>query len=429
MANSIQIAKAYSLRPLFTAILAVAMAFTLSCSGDDDGGGGSGNGGSSTPTPCEGGTVKIGTQTWQKCNLNVEPTTGNSSCYYDNCTYGRLYDFEAAMSVCPPGFHLPTIVEWDVLKNFIQNNKGCTGCMAKHLKSKNGWFENGNGLDSYGFSAFPGGYRYGNMPVEGGRGGNWWSANEDYSFQSHDVCSVHMSYGKDDVDMGGGGIRSGDMLSVRCLQDGNSSSSVQSDPVYGPSVDYEGETYQTVVIGTQTWMTRNLNYDVSGSECHKEDPANCEKFGRLYDWATAMALDSSCNRTYCASQIDAKHQGICPSGWHIPSDADWNTLIKFADPNCDSICDGNKLRSTRLWDLLCNGGGKGTDDFGFSAVAGGQYYGGWVSIGRAGYWWSSLQDPRPTWENWAYQMYIATPNSKVFNTFKNTKNSVRCLKN
>jgi len=60
-------------------------------------------------------------------------------------------------------------------------------------------------------------------------------------------------------------------------------------------------------------MAENLNYNVSGSECYEDDP-NCAKYGRLYNWATAMALPSDCNSKSCASQISEKHKGICPSG-------------------------------------------------------------------------------------------------------------------
>ncbi|MCL1956595.1 MAG: hypothetical protein FWF63_04675 [Fibromonadales bacterium] len=148
-----------------------------------------------------------------------------------------------------------------------------------------------------------------------------------------------------------------------------SSSSVptQSSIIPGPSVSYGGETYKTVKIGTQIWMARNLNYDASGSKCHDYKPANCDKYGKLYDWATAMALDANCNTNSCAFQINPKHQGICPDGWHIPNNADWDKLVLYVDgangtsSPYNSPTAGRYLKATGGW----NSNGNGDDTYGF----------------------------------------------------------------
>ena len=199
--------------------------------------------------------------------------------------------------------------------------------------------------------------------------------------------------------------------------------------------------YKTVVIGTQTWMAENLNYAVEGSKCFGEDgevlqivdweemrngnpitktlsnaevQANCNKYGRLYDWATAMALPPSCNENSCSSQVQPKHKGICPSGWHIPSIDDWEKLLCYvANENGFSLYDeygsflwaeetlgrlGRYLKATSGW----NDNGNGTDQYGFSALPGGvgiplslfygndypDYFYGVVDIG---YWWSASE--------------------------------------
>jgi len=83
----------------------------------------------------------------------------------------------------------------------------------------------------------------------------------------------------------------------------------------------------TVKIGDQVWQKCNLNVNpgTGKSVCYDNKPENCDKYGRLYDWETAMALPSgSCWSERCASQVSAKHRGLCPSGWHIPNDADWD---------------------------------------------------------------------------------------------------------
>jgi uncharacterized protein (TIGR02145 family) len=129
--------------------------------------------------------------------------------------------------------------------------------------------------------------------------------------------------------------------------------------------------YKTIPIGDQVWMAENLNYNVSGSKCYNNKPVNCDKYGRLYDWATAMG-------------IDAKHQGICPVGWHIPSDADWNKLINF-------VGNSTKLKAQSGWNDYEGKSGNGTDEFGFLALPSGNGYSGdrFYDVGISAYWWSS----------------------------------------
>jgi uncharacterized protein (TIGR02145 family) len=69
-----------------------------------------------------------------------------------------------------------------------------------------------------------------------------------------------------------------------------------------------GQDLETVKIGEQEWMKHNLNTFADSSYCYKNDPKNCEVFGRLYDWETAMT--------------------ICPAGFRLPTDEDWTTLTE-----------------------------------------------------------------------------------------------------
>ncbi|MDR1759802.1 MAG: fibrobacter succinogenes major paralogous domain-containing protein [Fibrobacter sp.] len=122
--------------------------------------------------------VTIGTQTWMAENLNYATASG-SWCYDDNpsnCeTYGRLYGWEAAMTACPMGWHLPNNEEGNVLGDIA----------GAQLKSKTGW----NGADDYGFNALPGGNRdsFGRSSwyEDVGRCGFWWSATEYNSDYAH----------------------------------------------------------------------------------------------------------------------------------------------------------------------------------------------------------------------------------------------------
>jgi uncharacterized protein (TIGR02145 family) len=202
-------------------------------------------------------------------------------------------------------------------------------------------------------------------------------------------------------------------------ESGSSPGGGQGNP--GPSVTYEGETYQTVVIGTQTWMARNLNYAVAGSKCYDDDTANCSKYGRLYDWATAMALPACGYGTSCGSQIGAKHKGICPSGWHIPSDAEWSALTSYVGSNA-----GTKLKATSGWNSY-SGVPAGTDSYGFAALPGGygSSNGYFLNVGYNGFWWSASERGA----NNAYYRIVDYGNEGVSysNRNKDYLFSVRCL--
>jgi len=127
---------------------------------------------------------------------------------------------------------------------------------------------------------------------------------------------------------------------------------------------------------------------VEGSKCYNNQESNCDTYGRLYDWATAMNLPSGCNTSYCTSQIGAKHRGICPSGWHIPGDDEWETLTDFV-----GIAGGTKLKAASGWNSY-SGIPQGTDAYGFSALPGGSgnFFGSsFDEVGYFGSWWSASE--------------------------------------
>gem|GEM_PF-2615796 len=107
-----------------------------------------------------------------------------------------------------------------------------------------------------------------------------------------------------------------------------------NDSVQYGSLNYAGQTYKTVTIGSQTWMAENLNIKVDSSwlasdpHSTRESPRTSDigaVFGRLYDWGAALMGPSpdSCGI--------ARHpsQGICPCGWHLPSDSEWTILSDY----------------------------------------------------------------------------------------------------
>ncbi|MDR0516805.1 MAG: hypothetical protein LBH25_07130 [Fibromonadaceae bacterium] len=192
---------------------------------------------------------------------------------------------------------------------------------------------------------------------------------------------------------------------------------------YG-SVAYGGKNYKTVEIGTQTWMAENLNYNAAGSKCYKNQESICDIYGRLYDWATAMGIDVKYNNELYNSELleiviwdenyEKKYQGICPNGWHIPSGSEWNQLWS-------STISVTRLKAASGWD----NNGNSTDDYGFSALPGGDGYG----IGTSGYWWSSSEGNRDNnWDN-AYRIaiYDSEQSWYGYSTQKRELLSIRCV--
>jgi len=177
---------------------------------------------------------------------------------------------------------------------------------------------------------------------------------------------------------------------------------------YG-SVTYAGQAYKTVKMGTQTWMAENLNYNASGSKCYDDKPTNCEKYGRLYNWATANE--------------------ICPPGWHIPSNADWDKLFRYAD-GTDSTSSPYKSKTAGEYlkapDMTML---KASDNYGFLALLGG--YGSpdnyFEDIGVVSYWWSADENN----DHLAYYrtVYFYNENANWNSSDKSNLYSVRCLQN
>ncbi len=183
----------------------------------------------------------------------------------------------------------------------------------------------------------------------------------------------------------------------------------------------DGQTYKTVVIGTQTWMAENLNYAVDSSWCYENSADNCAKYGRLYQWASAMALPAAYNEATWGGS-DANHQGVCPAGWHIPTNAEWTTLENTVGG--ENVA-GTALKSTSGWDE----GGNGTDAYGFSALPAGNRYNYSGSFGDVGYranFWSATE--YGTGYAYGRYLYYGRAHMDAGYEYKHDPFSVRCLK-
>jgi uncharacterized protein (TIGR02145 family) len=206
-------------------------------------------------------------------------------------------------------------------------------------------------------------------------------------------------------------------------------------------VTHGGETYEAVLIGKQTWLTRNLNYETptGRSTCYGDDENNCEIYGRIYDWADAMDIPErfnyegwNVNTTYDKHE---RRQGICPAGWRIPERGEWGELNSYAGLAQGGIV---PLLATKL---LAESAGyyyPGTNDYGFSAL----------SVGSE--WWATNEvydvEVSRKWDRAYVFRFTTVPSGLVLteitdevkHIFHNpydssldfiNKNSVRCIKN
>jgi uncharacterized protein (TIGR02145 family) len=205
--------------------------------------------------------------------------------------------------------------------------------------------------------------------------------------------------------------------------------------VCGESVSYQGYDYTTVLIGEQCWFAENLrneNYDngdaipsnlsdsdwgntTSGATAvYDESASNLETYGRLYNW---YAVDDE--------------RGLCPSGWHVPTDGEWMTM-EMALGMSESAANGTgwrgmdqgtQMKTTYGW----NGGGNGTNSSGFSGLPGGARgsSGNFYGAGGDGYWWGSSPDGSSAWDRYLDDYYEG-----VYRNLINPRSgfSVRCVR-
>ncbi|MBO7501184.1 MAG: fibrobacter succinogenes major paralogous domain-containing protein [Fibrobacterales bacterium] len=164
---------------------------------------------------------------------------------------------------------------------------------------------------------------------------------------------------------------------------------------YGSMTDRrDGQIYKTIVIGSQTWMAENLNYDYRidgvsyGNWCYGDSARYCSVTGRLYTWGAAMDTAA----TGCGDGIDCAAdtgmvRGVCPDDWHLPSRAEWDTLFAAVGGG------PSELKSQTGWRTNWRLDGYGNDAFGFSALASGWRKLDGDIVGAGGYanFWSSSE--------------------------------------
>jgi uncharacterized protein (TIGR02145 family) len=169
----------------------------------------------------------------------------------------------------------------------------------------------------------------------------------------------------------------------------------------GAGVTFNGYTYSSVILGNgQEWMAENLRTNsyangdpipnvttpnqwanlTTGAWAHYNNDSQYESpFGKLYNW-----------------YVVADPRDVCPSGWHVPAESEWNTLINYLDPNVDEASSpntaGGKMKTTTGWNDYDGQSGNGTNESGFSGLPGGYLSYNqevFIKMDTLGHWWSS----------------------------------------
>lgn len=386
-------------------------------------------------------SVKIGTQFWTAENLNVStfrngdtiPEARNYEelskfikneqpawCYYNfdknnGLKYGKLYNGYAvsdSRGIAPNGWHIPVYKEWMQLSFYIGDENS-----GKKLKSQSGWKNwesggefisckncedaskeykkicpvckgtnyngktpvikrNGNGTNDYKFSSFPSGTTLYDEFHGIGESAQYWCSE----FDNGGTCKGITIEGDDALKYSNHGLV--EYAAIRLVKDYNIN--------YNSIIDQRNnKNYKTNMIGTQTWICENIDvstfrngdpipeanseeeWEKAGEEkrpmsCYYNfDKTNGEKYGKLYNW-------------YAANDS----RGIAPEGFHIPSDTEWDQLVKYLgeDP-------GTKMKVNNGWENF----GSGSNESGFSGLPAGWATsdGTFEKIEYATAWWSS----------------------------------------
>lgn len=214
---------------------------------------------------------------------------------------------------------------------------------------------------------------------------------------------------------------------------------VNKDYQYGTMTDpRDGQTYRTTKIGNQIWMAENLKfgkftngepdavlvknlYNENGcninNNSREQYASDCERYGRRYSWTAAMNLNFQLRSIKVSErEIWLEHQGVCPEGWHIPNNADWQELINFIKSQEGEDNVATSLQSIHGW-----GPGR-LDKYGFTAFP----------IFDGALFWSVDEYNTAQYEerfNHAYILYLKKNSVELATVTKEEKLYVRCIQN
>ena len=204
-------------------------------------------------------------------------------------------------------------------------------------------------------------------------------------------------------------------------------------------------TYHIAKVGNQYWLKENINIGArinildgnssfqnqenfsSGIQkyCYDNNEILCATYGGLYQWHTFMGFDQSCDGNYNSDicNITSRQQGLCPDGWHVPTDSEWWAMAALIDS--DSVFGGYlKETGTSHWSSPNVGA---TDAYGFTALPAGLIiYNSFASMGNNTFFWTATSEGNSS----VYAIYLNSSNSE-FNISSYggaTGFSARCVK-
>ncbi len=172
--------------------------------------------------------------------------------------------------------------------------------------------------------------------------------------------------------------------------------------IFGHLVDArDGRTYRTVRIGSRIWMAENLNFKGAGFDsgwAYNNSPDSARKYGRLYAWTSVVGLPDTCDSAACGTLLSSRTRGICPIGWHVPSEEEFQSLemtlgmsaVDAATSGFRGKREGANLKS-RHADTWREGLG-GDDIYGFRGMPSGCFNAfGFETIHMDNFFWSATE--------------------------------------
>ena len=438
--------------------------------------------------------IVVGEQEWLSTNLKVthfsngDPilnTTSSSEwvdldesafCYYSNdpnnqVIYGNLYNGYAVQdsrNICPDGWHVAADDEWIELEMYLgmsfeeANIVGLRGTDEGGKLKSTGTVDEGTGLwylpnsgatDEINFSGIPGGYIADEILEFHGLGtyAYFWTSSETSPSEA-----IRRGLGSSYSEITRYPYNKTHGYSVRCTKNEiiiegctdviadnyNPEATVDDGSCDYSCIDIDGNIYDTIIIGTQEWMAENLKvtHYMNGDEIptgftnddwsnltsgafavYNDEPTNSDFYGNLYNW---FAVDDN--------------RGICPDGFHIPSDDELIELEMLLGMSYDDAHDtgwrgtnqGSQLAGNiDLWDIgdLVYNPTFGSSEY--NALPSGYRshdYGHYANLSNRGYYWSITEDNNV--DSWHRTLSYNTPEIQRGSSRKGFGMSIRCVR-